>query len=114
AKASAPQPKAAPAKTAPAQPAKQDGKWNQPSNGQAKKPAKSGKGGSGLSWMPADRLEKEIERLSKDLKAFDDELAKEEVYRDAALFKKTMAQRDASHAELERFEEEWLRRAEDA
>jgi hypothetical protein len=64
--------------------------------------------------MPADRLDKEIERLTRSLKALDDELAKEEVYRDAALFKKTLAQRDESQAELERFEEEWLRRAEEA
>jgi ATP-binding cassette subfamily F protein 3 len=108
AKAAQPQPK--PASKPAAQPAKPDGKWTQSGNGRSEKKPKGG----GLSWMPADRLDKEIERLTRSLKALDDELAKEEVYRDAAVFKKTLAQRDESQAELERFEEEWLRRAEEA
>jgi ATP-binding cassette subfamily F protein 3 len=109
------------------------GKWGQaappPANGKKKphkpEPAKSGGGGGGsgggsggggtkggLSWMPADRLEAEIEKLGKQLKRLDDELAKEEVYRDAALFKKTLAERETAHAAMEKHEQEWLRRAE--
>ncbi|HMN41551.1 MAG TPA: ABC-F family ATP-binding cassette domain-containing protein [Phycisphaerales bacterium] len=71
-----------------------------------------GGGGRGLSWMPDDRLEKDIASLSGRLKELDDDLAKEEVYRDAALFKKTLQERDTAQADLERHEAEWLRRAE--
>jgi ATP-binding cassette subfamily F protein 3 len=106
------QPKPAPApKPAPKPAAKPDAKPSQPaSNGSSKKSGKGG--GSGLAWMPGDRLDQEIESLSKKLKVLDDELAKEEVYRDAALFKKTLIDRDTVHADLERHEAEWLRRAE--
>ena len=62
--------------------------------------------------MPADRLEQEIEKLGKQLKHLDDELAKEEVYRDANLFKKTLAERETAHSAMEKHEAEWLRRAE--
>ncbi len=76
--------------------------------------AGGGGGGAkgGLSWMPADRLEQEIEKLGKQLKHLDDELAKEEVYRDATLFKKTLAERETAHSAMEKHEQEWLRRAE--
>jgi ATP-binding cassette subfamily F protein 3 len=93
------------------QPSKQDGNRSGGQNGKAQQGSSKG-GKTGLSWMPADRLEKEIETLNAKLKGLDDELAKEEVYRDAALFKKTLSDRDTAQAELSRFEEEWLRRAE--
>ncbi len=73
-----------------------------------KQPAKKG----GLSWMPDDRLEAEIAKLSGQLKSLDDEMAKEETYRDAARFSKLMAERDQVHTTLSKHEEEWLRRAE--
>jgi ATP-binding cassette subfamily F protein 3 len=73
------------------------------------KPAK--KGGK-FSWMPVDRLEKEIQKLTEQVRTIDDELAKEEVYRDAKKFKGLMADREKQAAELAGYEEEWLRRAE--
>ncbi len=107
------QPKPAPAAPKPAAKSaeKLESKASQPTNnGPSKKGGKGG--GSGLAWMPGERLDQEIETLGKRLKALDDELAKEEVYRDAALFKKTLADRDTTQKELERHEAEWLRRAE--
>jgi ATP-binding cassette subfamily F protein 3 len=101
-----------PPKPAATAPEKQASKPSQPSsNGSSNKNNKGG-GGTGLGWMPGDRLDKEIESIGKRLKTLDDELAKEEVYRDATLFKKTLADRDTTHKELERHEQEWLRRAE--
>lgn len=101
----------------PAQAAPQAAKT--PENGRGSAPGGKGGGGgkksqpkSEFSWMPSDKLEGEIEKLTRKVKAADDELASEEVYRDRARFAKTMAARDAAAAELAKMEEEWLRRAE--
>lgn len=77
------------------------------------KPERPGKK-TGLSWMPMERLEAEIEKLGKALKAADAELSTEAVYRDPKKCQEVMGERDELAAELERHEEEWLRRAEDA
>jgi ATP-binding cassette subfamily F protein 3 len=68
---------------------------------------------SALSWMTVDRLEKEIASITKRLKDLDVHMNKEEVYRDAAKCRELLADRDELQADLERHEEEWLRRAED-
>jgi hypothetical protein len=62
--------------------------------------------------MPSDRLEAEIEKLGKRVKDLDMEMAREEVYRDAARCQRVLADRERTQADLERHEEEWLRRAE--
>jgi ATP-binding cassette subfamily F protein 3 len=97
-------PPPAPAKRSDAKPAPSG---PAPSSGRSEK--KSG----GLSWMPDERLEKEIEKAAARLKAADADLSREEVYRDAERCREALAARDAAAAELERLEEEWLRRADE-
>ena len=113
------QPKPQP--TQPKEASKQETKWTPDTNGQHKQKQKAkaaasggGGGGAGLSWMPGDRLDKEIEKLTKELKRIDDDLAKEEVYREAKLFTKTLAEREEAQKNLEKHEQEWMRRADDA
>lgn len=74
---------------------------------------KSKKAAGGLSWMPQDRLEKDIERLGKLIKELDRKLETEEVYRDSSKVRSVLDERDEAQADLERHEAEWLRRAED-
>ncbi|MCC6321052.1 MAG: ABC-F family ATP-binding cassette domain-containing protein [Phycisphaerales bacterium] len=86
------------------------------SNGTPTGKKKSGGGGGGggggkYSWMPVDKLEAEIGRVTARLKAADDELASEEVYRDAKRCNALLDQREKVAAELESLEAEWLRRA---
>jgi ATP-binding cassette subfamily F protein 3 len=102
-------PKPRPAETVvQAAPADSGSKWT-------KAPSKPRKAAvAGLGWMPTERLEAEIERLGKRVKELDADLSREEVYRDAKRCQETLAARDEAQADLERHEEEWLRRAEDA
>lgn len=92
---------AAPAKPATAPPA--------PAAKSEPKPTK--KGGK-FSWMPVDRLEADIAKATSKVKTIDDDLAKEEVYRDAKKFQGLLKDRETIAAELAQLEEEWLRRAE--
>jgi ATP-binding cassette, subfamily F, member 3 len=71
-----------------------------------KKPA----GKSKFSWMPMDRLEKEIEGKTKALKQADEALSDPDVYANADRAKKALADRDAIAGELTEMEEEWMRR----
>ncbi len=105
----APSPKKEPAASAVSIPKKVS------SSGFSHTPSKPSSGGgskakTGFSWMPTDRLEKEIEAVQKRLADMDQYLAKEEVYRDADTCKRALAERDEIAAELERMEEEWLGR----
>jgi ABC-type multidrug transport system ATPase subunit len=75
-------------------------------------PSKGPKKGGKHSWMPVDRLESEIQAQTAKLQAIDDDLAKEEVYRDAKKFQALLKDRETQAAELAAMEEEWLRRAE--
>jgi ATP-binding cassette subfamily F protein 3 len=65
-----------------------------------------------LSWMNDERLEAEIARVSAKCKQLDDQLASEDVYRDARKFQALLKERDEVGAELAKFEEEWLLRSE--
>jgi ATP-binding cassette subfamily F protein 3 len=114
------------------QPTRQTGKWTvaPASNGQSRnaKPAavpksaapapaakseqKSIKKGGKFSWMPMERLETEMAKTADRLKAIDDDLAREEVYRDVKKFQGLLKERETVAAELAQYEEEWLRRAE--
>ncbi len=62
--------------------------------------------------MPQERLEAEIARLSARIKELDQDLAREDVYRDAKRCQNVLTERDQPQAELERHEEEWLSRSE--
>ncbi|MBC7835333.1 MAG: ABC-F family ATP-binding cassette domain-containing protein [Phycisphaerales bacterium] len=83
------------------------GRGQPASKGQPNEKAKGG-----LSWMPMDRLEVEIERVASRLGAVEELLAKEEVYRDQQRFDGLLKEQSALTVEQQRFEEEWLRRAE--
>ncbi|MBX3357880.1 MAG: ABC-F family ATP-binding cassette domain-containing protein [Phycisphaeraceae bacterium] len=76
------------------------------------KPAKGKHGGTpgGLSWMPAEKLEAEINRLNKRLVEIDTLLDTEEVYRDRDRCTSLLEERGRLAQEQERHEEEWLRR----
>jgi len=76
-------------------------------NGKGKK-----SGGGGLSWMPVERLEAEIERLQRRLAEIDELLHQEEVYRDRERCTALLEERAGVKQEQERYEEEWLRRSE--
>jgi ATP-binding cassette subfamily F protein 3 len=70
-------------------------------------------GGGGLSWMPTERLEAEIGRLAARAAEIDALLDREDVYRDRDRCTALLEERASLTAEQARFEEEWLRRAED-
>ncbi len=75
-------------------------------------PGGRGRKGGKYSWMPIERLEADVERATQKLKSMDDDLAREEVYRDVKRFQALLAEREKMAAELAELEEEWLRRAE--
>ena len=77
------------------------------SHGTAKAP-KGAKPNTGLGWMPADRLEKEVGRLEKALKAVDARIEDPKVYLDPTLCREALSERDKLAAELDRHETEWL------
>ncbi len=74
--------------------------------------AKKDRAKTKLSWMPDERLETEITTLSAKVKTMDDQLASEDVYRDARKFQALMKDRELAGAELAKFEEEWVARSE--
>lgn len=88
-------------------PAENGSKW---ADRQTPKPDPKKK--TGLSWMPMDRLESEIAKLTRRIKDLDTDMAREEVYRDQTKCQKILAERDETQVELERHEEEWLSRGE--
>ena len=108
-KQSKPQPKAAEPKPAARSAAPQVVQKAAPA-ASAAKPAKAAK--SALSWMSQEKLDAELAAITAKVKAVDDLLADEEVYRDPPRFNKAMADRETLGAEMEKLEAEWLRRAE--
>jgi ATP-binding cassette subfamily F protein 3 len=97
--------------------AKKDGKSKPKSGGSSSKGGgsggTSGGAGGGVSWMPVERLEKEIEQSTARLKDLDAQLSDEAVYRDAAKCKGVLDERDAAADYLNKLEEEFLRRLEE-
>ena len=82
------------------------------SGGSKKKGGGGGAAGSGkFSWMPVDKLEGEISKLQGKLKAADEQLASEEVYRDVKKCNALLDEREKAASELAALEEEWLKRA---
>ncbi len=67
---------------------------------------------TGLSWMPADRLERDMARLGEELKVADALLADPQLYADPDRFRKAMNARNELAVQVERYEAEWLFRSE--
>ncbi|MFN7020310.1 MAG: ABC-F family ATP-binding cassette domain-containing protein [Phycisphaerales bacterium] len=72
----------------------------------------SGSGGGKFSWMPVEKLEAEISKVTDRLKSADEQLASEEVYRDVKRCNALLDEREKIAAELDALEQEWLRRQE--
>ena len=69
----------------------------------------------GKLWHISDEdLEKRITDTEAKLAALDEQLADPDLYRDAQRFSEVHDQREALAAEIKPYEEEWLRRAEEA
>ncbi|MBX3385495.1 MAG: ABC-F family ATP-binding cassette domain-containing protein [Phycisphaeraceae bacterium] len=67
---------------------------------------------TGLSWMPLERLERELAALERSLKDADRHLADPKVFSDPDRCRKALEERDQVANELERYETEWLYRSE--
>ncbi len=68
--------------------------------------------GKSVSWMPTERLEKEIEQHEGRLREIDELLATEAVYADADRCRELLAERETVQESLGVFEEAWLGRLE--